>query len=97
MAVYVDGLMHCIPSKRWPWAESCHLFADGADELHEFARALGLKREWFQERAGFHHYDLTAHMRAKALGMGARGVDRRFVVEFMRRGGRSQETQLNLF
>lgn len=33
----------------------CHLFSDSADceELHAFARLLGMKREWFQRD----HYD----------------------------------------
>ncbi len=49
-----------------------HLRADTLNELHEFARTLGLRRAWFQGRASrFPHYDLTttnARRRAKAAG-----------------------------
>jgi hypothetical protein len=48
MAVYVDGLMACVPIRMWQWTEVCHLFADREDELHGFAKMLGLKREWFR-------------------------------------------------
>lgn len=47
----------------------CHLFADKADceELHAFARRLGLKREWFQKD----HYDIVPTKRALAIRLGA--------------------------
>jgi hypothetical protein len=96
MAVYVDGLMACVPIRMWQWTEVCHLFADREDELHGFAKMLGLKREWFREGSGLKHYDLTARMRMSALMHGAREVDKRFVVEFMVRGAR-EDQQLSLF
>jgi hypothetical protein len=42
----------------------CHMFADEADceELHIFAKKIGLKRQWFQGD----HYDLVPTKRAKA-------------------------------
>ena len=47
----------------------CHLFADEADceELHSFARRLGLRREWFQRN----HYDLLPPRRTLAVQLGA--------------------------
>jgi hypothetical protein len=52
--------------------ESCHLIAAGdLEELHAFAKKLGLRREWFQGRASWPHYDLTPSKRAKALALGA--------------------------
>ena len=50
MPVYVDGLRSCLPSGRWNWAWSCHMFArpDNVDALHDLAAKIGLKREWFQ-------------------------------------------------
>ncbi len=35
------------------------------------AAALGLRREWFQDRPGFPHYDLPPFRREKALALGA--------------------------
>ncbi len=49
------------------------------EELHAFARLLGLKREWFQTPGrGLHHahYDLTtSNARSRARRMGAVEVD----------------------
>lgn len=44
MTVYTDGI---------------HLVGDTLDELHAFARAMGLKRAWFQNHKRHPHYDLT--------------------------------------
>lgn len=57
----------------------CHMFADQADcqELHDFAKKIGLKREWFQGD----HYDLVPTKRAKAISLGAKVVSRHEAVE----------------
>lgn len=72
MAVYVDELVV------WPHAKhrcfkqgSSHLEADTLEELHAFARRLGLKREWFQPRSS-PHYDLSPAKRELALLRGAK-------------------------
>lgn len=44
MAVYVDDLMACVPNPNWRWNQSCHLIADSLDELHAFAKSIGMKR-----------------------------------------------------
>jgi hypothetical protein len=56
----------------------CHMFADEADcqELHDFAKKLGLKREWFQGD----HYDLVPTKRIKAILLGAKSVNNREAV-----------------
>lgn len=56
-----------------------HLVTDGElDELHKFARELGLKMTWFQSHPRHPHYDLTTkRMRAKALICGAVFVSRK--------------------
>lgn len=52
--------------------QSCHLIVAGKlEDLHDFAKRIGLKREWFQENASWPHYDLTANKRAQALRYGA--------------------------
>jgi hypothetical protein len=86
MAVYVDRLMPCIPTDRWPYRFSCHLVADGDVELDAFARRLGLRREWFQGHRGkLNHYDLTASKRKQALKVGAQEISGRdLVARFMR-------------
>lgn len=87
--VYVD------PIQRWPtkircfMAGSCHMFIElpRGDELpdfgalHSVARALGLKREWFQDKADMPHYDLTVSKREMAVKLGVTEVERVFVAQ----------------
>jgi hypothetical protein len=50
----------------------CHIWSDGSDdELHAFADSIGLQRSWFQNREGFHHYDLSLRKRKMVLSKGA--------------------------
>lgn len=85
MSAYVDACLARVATPSWRHGPSCHLFADTLDELHEAARRLGLRREWFQGKTAFAHYDLTAKRRAEAVRLGiAREVSRDFVVGFLR-------------
>ena len=64
MAVYVDPLRPCITNRLWRWRTSCHLLPGdlskrSIDELHQFAKRIGLKTSWFQARR-IPHYDLLA-------------------------------------
>ena len=53
-------------------AGSCHLTTDDdLDELHAFARRLGMRRTWFQNHPIAPHYDLTPGRRSLALDLGA--------------------------
>lgn len=45
--------------------------ADTEEELHRFARKLGLRREWFQDKPHHQHYDLVSAKHAKAVELGA--------------------------
>lgn len=49
-----------------------HMVSDKSlDELHQFARQMGLRRDWFQNHPVHPHYDLTtprAIERARSLG-----------------------------
>jgi hypothetical protein len=56
------------------------LVADSLDELHRFAKSLGLKRTWFHANASLPHYDVTVEIRAMALSRGAVAADRRTLV-----------------
>ena len=81
--VYVDPLMACVKSKRWPYSQSCHLFADTDSELFTFASILGLKRSWLQSHRRTRHYDLTEGKRKRAVALGAKEVTFQFTAEFM--------------
>jgi len=47
------------------------MWADSIEELHDMARKIGMKHEWFQEHARTAHYDLRPGKRAKAIKAGA--------------------------
>lgn len=76
MAVYVDPLLACVPNPRWRWNRSCHLVADGLEELHAFAVRIGLRRAWFQDHGTLPHYDLTEGRRERAVRLGAIEITR---------------------
>jgi hypothetical protein len=80
MAVYVD-------KQRNPFGRMimCHMIADTPKELHDMARSIGMRASWFQRHASFPHYDLSLTRRAMAVKKGAIEVERRDLVEAMRR------------
>lgn len=86
MAVYVDysrnklGRLIC-----------SHMVADSLAELHSMARAIGMKRQWFQSEASFPHYDVSTARRKQAVRLGAVEVGRRELVRVMRRYRESEE------
>lgn len=87
--IRVDHLMGCVRSRHWPFDEACHLFVEPGEEnleaLHKFAKAIGLKRDWFQSKRGsMPHYDLTPNKRAAAVRSGAIETDRNKTVEILR-------------
>lgn len=71
MTVYVDEMCPYPRTKRWPFGEACHMWADTLAELHTLATAIDLRRAWFQDHPGFPHYDLTYGRRKAALECGA--------------------------
>ena len=73
MSVYVDEMVdwHKVIGRAGPrW---CHLTADTDEELHAFAKSIGLQRAWFQDHHPLlHHYDIgTDRIRKLALNKGA--------------------------
>lgn len=75
MSIYVDELKP--PSKEDGLPESfahCHLIADSKDELHHFAKRLGLKKAWFRNHHQYPHYILTEGKRDLAVKRGANEV-----------------------
>ena len=70
--------------RRYPSGYWCHMVTDSSpEELHDFARRLGLRRERFQQHERLPHYDLRPEMREKALALGAEAVGSK---ELFRRG-----------
>ena len=80
MAVYVDN-------ERIEWRGTlwCHLIADTPDELHRFARRLGLQKNWFQSESVYPHYDITVSVRARAIELGALNGDRTVIIACAKR------------
>lgn len=79
MAVYVDNM-------RAPYGrmKMCHMVADNMDELLDMADKIGMKREWFQPLS-HPHFDVSLIRRASAVAHGALQVDRRGLVDAMKR------------
>lgn len=80
MPIYVDNAAIKWRKKTW-----FHLMAvpKNDNELHEFAKKIGLKRAWFQEKSRA-HYDVTAEKRQKAIEAGAILVSWRKLVELIK-------------
>jgi hypothetical protein len=67
MAVLVDPLRE-YPDAGLRWSHWCHMVSDADfEELHAFAAQLGIPRRGFQGD----HYDLPAHVRERAVALGA--------------------------
>ena len=94
MTVYIDDAS--IVSTAGPHTSRwSHLLADTRGELHDFADALGLRREWFQDAATTWHYDLTEGKRGRAIQLGAEavtGARARTSSASARRGSRPRST-----
>lgn len=86
MTIYVDQLAARGWMLRGHHVRSCHLVTDQVDlrELHAFAARIGMRREWFQDKAGRPHYDLTETRRAAAIAAGATECGSRELVAVLR-------------
>jgi hypothetical protein len=81
MAILIDSFYNGARGPVRYWLRVCgHLVSDTSlDELHLFAKSLGLRREWFQEKS-IPHYDLTGEVYDLALKRGAQLVSSREIV-----------------
>lgn len=73
MAVYVDETKtHQLPKYGQKETRWCHMMTDQVklEELHEMAKKLGLKREWFQDHPLHPHYDMYGNKRSIAVLIG---------------------------
>jgi len=91
MTVYVDEAIWSWQGRKW-----CHLLADDIDELHRFARELGLHRISYQgpPKTASPHYDITALERRRAIAYGAMAVDRTTIVMVLHRLRRQVATSI---
>ena len=78
MTIFVDELKDwplgfVDPGARRHGTRWCHLWTNNKDleELHLFAKSIGLKREWFQDHRLLPHYDLVPSKKRLAVGKGA--------------------------
>ncbi len=79
MAIYVDELRnyYALRGTGIPglW---CHMVTDGElEELHAFARQLGIPPRGFQDHPRHPHYDLMPSTRSRAVASGAVEVSTR--------------------
>jgi hypothetical protein len=75
-----------VDEARWPWRGRlwAHLVSDESyEELHGFARRLGLPGHIFQGD----HYDVPTEIRAEAIRLGASAVTSRELVVRLRDAG----------
>lgn len=74
VTIFVDDWRQPAKLGRYPGKWS-HLIAgpfDPIDELHEFARSIGMRREWFQNKPWPRaHYDVPENRRRQAIAAGA--------------------------
>jgi hypothetical protein len=69
------------------FTDGAHLVAHNLEQLHEFARKIGLKPEWFQYHDKHPHYDLTTpRMAKKAVINGAGSMTPRTIVRAFQLG-----------
>jgi hypothetical protein len=79
--VYVDDAIW-----NWQGLKWCHLLADDIDELHRFARRLGIRVASYQgpPKTSAPHYDLTGFERSRALALGAKPCSREEIIAVFR-------------
>lgn len=81
MAVYVDS--EFIQYKRM---KMCHMIADTEEELEDIAIKLGLNLSWWQYKGTpKSHFDVSKSVREKALQLGAIIIDRKELVEILKK------------
>lgn len=78
MACYVDTV-RSYPDAGLRFTDFCHLLADTREELHAIADTLGIPRRFFQDHPWRWHHDLPAHLRPRAIELGARELTLREV------------------
>lgn len=78
MAVYVDPAVFQKSVKGRK--QYCHMTADTLQELHEFAKSIGVKPHFFHKSATYLHYDLNSLQRDAAINAGAIAISSKELV-----------------
>jgi hypothetical protein len=79
VTVLVDAAIWPFEGRKW-----AHLVSDKSfEELHEFAKQLGIPRRAFQAD----HYDVPTEYRDRAIALGAEAVPSRELVRRLRTAG----------
>lgn len=76
--IYVDKAEWKKPNGRVSYA---HMTADSLEELHAFAKSIGVKRHWYHSKSRYPHYDINSEVRQTAIDNGAIEVDGKKIVE----------------
>lgn len=64
----------------------CHMIADTEEELEDIAIKLGLNLSWWQYKGTpKSHFDVSKSVREKALQLGAIIIDRKELVEILKK------------
>jgi hypothetical protein len=105
--IYVDQVFTAQPENRQAarhGTQWCHLWCwpdttENREKLHSIARAIGLRREYFQDRDSFPHYDLVPGLRTRAISYGAAEKNLREWITERREGSeaKGELRQANLF
>ncbi len=82
VTIYVDPPREVGRTPRYKYKYSSHMMTNHDDfaELHQMARAIGLKEEWFQGD----HYDVTSNKQRQAKLLGAKEVTTREMIRLCR-------------
>lgn len=67
------------------YTDGIHLVADTLEELHLFAKQIGLKFEWFQNKKKHPHYDIFNSKLDKALLNGAIFINKRDIINICKK------------
>jgi hypothetical protein len=76
MPVYLDTARNEFNPKHGRRMVMCHMIADTPEELHAMAAKIGMRREWFQGKSSFPHYDVCLSRKRQAIKYGATVLQR---------------------
>lgn len=74
--IYVDDMFKT-PMGNFRGMRMSHMIADDIEELHAFAKRIGMRRSWFQQSPSGDHYDVSLGLRKKAVALGAHEITMR--------------------
>ena len=83
MAVYLDKSRNSLRVDGYRPMVTCHMIADGVEELIDFAKRLGMSPSWFQPWS-HPHFDVNLTRQKVAVQLGAIVLERKPFVLKMR-------------